>query len=128
MVSLNKRERIKLLDNNMKLSEFKTDYYLSMTVKRKSESELSVIIELHNREHKILEGIQTSFDFIDTHQDIAESQLFTSNPVTWDKYLDSTVRMLFYALMQRIGLEEKVRSDDEIADLFDKNPFTDQTL
>ena len=109
----------------MNTTKFKTDYYLQRVYGRISETEiycrLIVMSKLNNYE---ITGLETKINTYDIGQVLNDSK-FTMQPISWGKYLNQTIVMLFNLLMIRLDISDihSVEGMDNISTFFDENPF-----
>ena len=109
----------------MNTNEFKTSFYLVRTYQRVSEIEFKCKIVVKDRiTNNEITGIETKINAFEIGQGIADSR-FAINPISWERYLNNTIIMLFNMLFYRLSIEDvyNVDGQEAIAMFFIENPF-----
>jgi hypothetical protein len=110
--------------------EFKRKYYLKRIYQKDSDTEFYCRIVAHKREDdKEVKGvgIETRINISEVGQNIDDSQ-FYFNQITWENYLNQTIKMLFNVLMFRIQLSDlySIDGNKSIASFFYEDPFYEE--
>jgi hypothetical protein len=109
----------------MNVNQFKTNYYLEREYKKVSEVEFYCrIIVKDNLNNQEITRIETRINALDVGQNLTDSQ-FTITPISWEKYLNQSITMLFNMLMLRLNISDIhiIDGQTSISDFFNKNPF-----
>jgi len=109
----------------MTTNQLRAHYYLERTYSQVSEIEFTCRIVVKDRKNnQELTRINTKINTLDTGQDIADSN-FSLTPITWERFLNQTIQMLFNMLMFRLNITDlhTVDGQEKIAEFFSENPF-----
>jgi hypothetical protein len=109
----------------MNTNEFKASFYLVRTYQRVSEIEFKCKIVVKDRNtDKEITGIETKINTFEIGQGIADSR-FAINPISWERYLNQTIIMLFNMLLYRLSIVDIYNVDGQkaIGEFFIENPF-----
>ena len=112
----------------MNTTQFKNDYYLQRNYQQVSETEFKCRLVVKSRaNNQEITGIETKVNTDEIGQGLADSQ-FSINPISWERYLNQTITMLFNLLMFRLNIHDlyNVDGEDNIAEFFDKNTFYEE--
>lgn len=121
---LNIRRSIKK-NKIMTTQEFKKDYYLEKTYEKISETEFNCILTMKKKSNgTFIDGLKFKINILETGQAINESQSVI-NSISWENYLNETIKMQFNLLMFKIGLEDiyDINTNEDISAFFEKNPL-----
>jgi len=109
----------------METTQFKNGYFIERVYQPISETEfkcrLMVKSKANNQE---ITGIETKINTVEIGQGLADSQ-FSVNPISWERFLNQTITILFNMLMLRLNITDlyKVDGEDKISEFFNENPF-----
>lgn len=109
----------------MNTKQFKKGYFIERVYKPISETEFKCrLIVKSKTDNQEITGIETKINTVEIGQGLADSQ-FSVNPISWERYLNQTITMLFNMLMLRLNITDlyNVDGEDKISEFFDKNPF-----
>lgn len=109
----------------MTTQEFKKDYYLEKTYEKISETEFNCILTIKKKSKgTFIDGLKFKINILETGQAINESQSVI-NFISWENYLNKTIKMQFNLLMFKIGLEDiyDININEDISTFFEKNPL-----
>lgn len=109
----------------MDTKQFKQDYFIERVYQPISETEFKCrLIVKSKADNQEITGIETKINTVEIGQGLADSQ-FSVNPISWERYLNQTIKMLFNMLMLRINITDlyNVDGEDKISEFFDEDPF-----
>ncbi len=109
----------------MTIQQFKQSYYLERQYQPVSDVEFFCKIIVKNKiTHNEITSIETKINAMEIGQGLTDSN-FSFNPISWETFLNSTIKMLFNMLMLRIDIQDLYRVDEQenIAELFNEDPF-----
>ncbi len=109
----------------MDTTQFKNGYFIERVYKPISETEFKCrLIVKSKANNQEITGIETKINTVDIGQGLADSQ-FSVNPISWERYLNQTIIMLFNMLMLRLNITDlyNVDGEDKISEFFEENPF-----
>jgi len=112
----------------MNTKEFKASYYLQRSYQQVLLTEFycKLIVKSKANDQEIT-GIETKINTLEIGQDLEDSQ-FSLSPISWERYLNQTIIMLFNMLMYRLNIDDlyNVDGQEKIGEFFNKNPFHDE--
>lgn len=109
----------------MTIQQFKQSYYLERQYQPVSDVEFFCKIIVKNKiTHNEITSIETKINAMEIGQGLTDSN-FSFNPISWETFLNSTIKMLFNMMMLRIDIQDLYRVDEQgnIAELFNEDPF-----
>ena len=109
----------------METTQFKNGYFIERVDQPISETEFKCrLIVKSKANNQEITGIETKINTVDIGQGLADSQ-FSFNPISWERYLNQTITMLFNMLMLRLNITDLYNVDGEakISEFFEENPF-----
>jgi hypothetical protein len=109
----------------MTIQQFKQSYYLERQYQPVSDVEFFCKIIVKNKiTHNEITSIETKINAMEIGQGLTDSN-FSFNPISWETFLNSTIKMLFNMMMLRIDIQDLYRVDEQgnISELFNEDPF-----
>lgn len=109
----------------MDTTQFKHGYFIERVYQPISETEFKCrLIVKSKANNQEITGIETKINTVEIGQGLADSQ-FSVNPISWERYLNQTITMLFNMLMLRLNITDLNNVDGEVktSEFFDENPF-----